>query len=120
MSAKKTASNKNASEKNSSNGSKTLVAMMESPAFKKNPWAIYKWVLTKPIEKGEEESKQNAQDEVEQELLKMSQDFVPEFKWVINKDDITYRLKVKLKLVKPPSGDSSKSPQPPPPPPTFP
>ena|SRR6266540_7047388 len=121
MSTKKTAVKKNASKKKPSNGPKEKIAMMESPAFKKNPWAIYKWVLTKPIENGEERSKQDAQDEVAKEYSKIpgSQNFIPEFYWVIKRDGLTYRLKVKLKPVGPPS-DGSKSPQPPPPPPEFP
>ena len=121
MSTKKKAAKKNAAKKNSSNDLKVKVAMMEKPPFKRNPWAVYKWVLDTPIETGEERSKQNAQDEVEAEYSKIRghENYTPEFYWVVNRDGLTYRLKVKLKPVGPPS-DGSKSPQPPPPPPEFP
>jgi hypothetical protein len=109
-------------KKNTTNRPRAEEAIMETPAFKKDPWARYKWVLSEPFDDPDEaeESKQNAQDEINDALSDRTGDFiVDEFEWKVNKDGLTYRLRVKLKPVNPPA-PGVKNPQPPPPPPTFP
>src|SRR6266404_7492796 len=96
------------------------VGAIETPSakFKTNPWVKYKWILKEPVQKGEAASKKDVEKEVTKKLFRKSQDYIPAFTWRSNKDGMIWRLKVILKRIKPPSGDSSKSPQPPPPPPT--
>lgn len=96
-------------------------ATIENPSktFKKNPWVKYKWTLSKPIEKGERASQNRVENEVTKKLNKLSQDYIPLFSWKPNKDGLVWRLRVRLKPIKPPS-TGTKTPQPPPPPPTFP
>src|SRR6266508_4401193 len=95
---------------------KKSVGAIENPSakFKTTPWVKYKWILKEPIQKGDSASKKNVEKELTRKLFNKSHDYIPAFNWNSNKDGMTWRLKVNLKRVKPPT-EGSKSPQPPPP-----